>query len=71
MQLHTVYEAYSESKYRFVVKKKSSDVSYKILLSSDSTYFKLFCHIFAAIIEALIEAVHKLLYNLLIESGRR
>jgi len=46
------YEAYSESKYRFAVKKKSSKVSYKILLLSDSTFFKLFFHIFAAIIEA-------------------
>jgi len=47
------YEAYSESKYRFAVK-KSSKVSYKILLLSDSTFFKLFSHIFAAIIEAQI-----------------
>ena len=36
------YEAYSDSKYRFAVKKKSSKVSYKILLLSDSTFFKLF-----------------------------
>jgi hypothetical protein len=34
------YEAYSESKYRFAVK-KSSKVSYKILLLSDCTFFKL------------------------------
>jgi len=39
------YEAYSESKYRFAVKKKSSKVSYKILLLSDSTFFKPFPHI--------------------------
>ena len=50
-----MYEAYSESKYRFAVK-KTSKVSYKILLLSDSTFFKLFFHIFAAIIEALILA---------------
>jgi len=48
------YEAYSESKQRFAVKKKSSKVSYKILLLSDSTFLKLFFHIFAAITEALI-----------------
>ena len=53
-----LYEAYSESKYRFAVK-KSSKVSYKILLLSDSTFFKLFFHIFAAITEALIEAGHR------------
>ena len=47
------YEAYSESKFRPAVKKKSSKVSYKILLLSDSTFFKLFSHIFVAIIEAL------------------
>ena len=35
------YEAYSESKYRFAVK-KSSKVSYKILFLSDSTFFILF-----------------------------
>ena len=61
------YEAYSESKYRFAVKKKSSTVSYKILLLPDSTFFKLFFHIFAAIIEALIVAGNKFLYTLLIE----
>jgi hypothetical protein len=38
------YEAYSESKYRFAVKKKLS----KVLLLSDSTFFKLFFHVFAA-----------------------
>ena len=54
----TMYEAYSESKYCFAVK-KSSKVSYKILLLSDSTFFKLFFHIFAAIIEALTVAGHK------------
>jgi len=48
-----MYEDYSESKYGFAVK-KSSKVTYKILLLSDSTFFKLFIHIFAAIIEALI-----------------
>jgi hypothetical protein len=64
-----MYEAYSESKYRFVVK-KSSKVSFKIVLLSDSAFFKLFSHIFAAIIEALIVARHKFLYTLLIESGR-
>jgi len=63
------YEAYSESKHRFAVK-KSSKVSYKILLLWDSTFFKLFSHIFAAIIEALIVAGHKFLYTLLIECGR-
>ena len=36
-----MYEAYSESKYRFAVN-KSNNVSYKILLLSDSTFFKLF-----------------------------
>ena len=60
------YEAYSESKYRFAVK-KSSKVSYKILLLSDSTFFIQFFHIFAAIIEALIVVGHKFLYTLLIE----
>jgi len=63
------YEDYSESKYRFAVK-NSIKVSYKILLSSDSTFFKLFFHIFAAIIEALILAGHKFLYTLLIECDR-
>jgi len=38
---YVIYEAYAESKYRFAVK-KSSKVSYKILLLSDSTFFKLF-----------------------------
>jgi len=33
------YEAYSESKYRFAVKKQASKVSYKILLLSDFTFF--------------------------------
>jgi len=65
-----MYEAYSESKYRFAVKKISSKVSYKILLLTDSTFFKLFLHIFAAIIEALIVAGLKFLYNVLIECGR-
>jgi len=64
-----LYEAYSESKYRFAVK-KSSKVSYKILLLSDSTFFEPFFHIFAAIVEALIVAGHKFLYTLLIECGR-
>ena len=66
----TLYEAYSDSKYRFAVKKKWSKFSYKILLLSDSTFFKLFFHVFAAIIEALIVAGHKFLYTLLIECGR-
>jgi len=64
-----MYEAYSEIKYRFAVK-RTSKVSYKILLLSDSTFFKLFFHIFAAIIETLIVAGHKFLYTLLIEYGR-
>jgi len=63
------YEAYSESKYRFAVK-KSSKVSFKILLLSGFTFFKLFFHIFAAIIEALTLAGHKFLYTVLIECGR-
>jgi len=50
--------------------KKSSKVSYKILLLSDSAFFKLFFHIFAAINEVLIVAGHKFLYTLLIECGR-
>jgi len=50
--------------------KKSSKVSFKILLLSDSTFFKLFFYIFAAIIEALIVAGQKVLYTLLIECGR-
>jgi len=37
-----MYEAYSDSKFRMAVNKKSSKVSYKILLLSDSTFFKLF-----------------------------
>ena len=52
------YEAYSESKYRFAVK-NSTKLSYNILLLSDSTFFKIFFHVFAAIIEALIVAGHK------------
>ena len=64
-----MYEAYSESKYRSAVK-KSNKVSYKILLLSDSTFFKLFFHLFAAIIEALIVVGHKFVYTLLIECGR-
>ena len=63
-----MYEVYSESKYRFAVKKLSK-VSYKMLLLSDSTFFKLFFHIFVAIIEALNVAGHKFLYALLIECG--
>ena len=54
----------------FRCKKISSKVSYKILLLSDSTFFKLFFHIFAAIIEALIVAGQTFLYTLLIECGR-
>ena len=34
------------------LQKKSSKVSYNILLLSDATFFKLFFHIFAAIIES-------------------
>jgi len=64
-----LYEAYSESKYRFAVKKPSK-VSYNILLLSDSTFFRLFFHIFATINEALIVAGHKFLYTLHIECGR-
>ena len=69
-KLLNYYKAYSESKYRFAVKKKSSKVSYKILFLSDSTFFTLFFHIFAFIIEALIVAGHKFLYILLIECSR-
>jgi len=65
-----MYDAYSDRKYRFAVKNQSSKISYKILLSSDSTFFKLFFHIFTAIIQALIVAGHKFLYTLLIECGR-
>jgi len=65
----SIYEAYSESKYRVTVK-KSIKVSYKVLLLPDSTFFKLFFHIFSAIIEALIVAGHKFLHSLLIECGR-
>jgi hypothetical protein len=57
----SIYEAYSESKYSFAVK-ISIKVSYKILLLSNSTFFKLFFHIFAAIIDAHIVAGHKFLY---------
>jgi len=60
----TNYDAYSEIKYRFAVK-NSIKVSYKILFLSDSTFFKLFFHIFAAIIQALIVAGHMFLYTLL------
>ena len=67
--ISNMYEAYSDSKYRFVVK-ISSKVSYKIFLLSDFIFFKLFFHIFAAIIEALIVAGHKFLYPLLTECGR-
>ena len=67
--INPFYEAYSDNKYCFAVK-KSSKISYKILLSSDSTFFKLFFHIFAAVIEALIVAGHKFLYALLIEGVR-
>jgi len=67
--INVMYEAYSGSKYHFAVKKKSSKVSYKILLLSDSTFFRIFFHIFAAVIEALIVAGHKFSYTLLIECG--
>jgi len=46
------YDAYSDSKYGFPVK-KSIKFSYKFLLLSDSTFFKLL-NIFAAIIEAQV-----------------
>jgi hypothetical protein len=65
-----LYEAYSESKYRFAVKRKSSKVLYKILLLSESTFFKLFFHIFDANIEALFVVGHNFLYTPLIECGR-
>jgi len=65
-----MYKAYSDSKYRFAVKKYQVRFRIKILLLSDSTFFKLFFHIFASIIEALIVAGHKFLYTLLIEYGR-
>jgi len=64
-----MYDAHSDSKYSFAVRNPSK-VWYKVLLLSDSTFFKLFFHIFAAIIEVLIVAVHKFLYTLLIECGR-
>ena len=64
-----LYEAYSESKYRFAVK-QSSKVSYKVLLLSDSAFFKLFFYTFAVIFEALIVVEHMFLYTLLIECGR-
>ena len=63
------YEAYSDSKYRFAVK-KSIKVSYKFLLLSDSTFFKLFFHLLTVIIEALILAGHKFLCTVLTECGR-
>jgi len=56
-------------KVPFHCKKQSSKVLYKILLLSDSTFFKLIFHIFAAIIEALIVVGHKFLYTLLIKCG--
>jgi len=65
-----LYEAYSDSKYRFAVKKQSSKISYKILLLSDTTFFKLFFYISATIIEVPIVAEHKFLSTLLIECGR-
>jgi len=43
--MYLIYEGYSKSKYCFAIKKISSEVSYKIL-SSDSTFFKLFFHVF-------------------------
>ena len=64
-----MYEVYSESKNRFAVK-TSSKVSYKFFFLTNSTFFKLFFHIFAVIIEALIVARHVFLYTLLIECGR-
>jgi len=70
LNIYKKHEAYSDSKYRFAVKKNRLRFRKKILLLSDSTFFKLFIHIFAAIIEALIVAGHKLLYTLLIECGR-
>jgi hypothetical protein len=64
------YKAYSESKNPFAVKRNRVRFRKKMLLLSDSTFFKLFFHIFAAIIEALIVAGHKFLYTLHIECGR-
>jgi len=46
------YEAYSESKYRFAVKKLSK-VSYKILLLSDSTFFSYFSTYFPPLLRHL------------------
>ena len=63
-----MYEAYLESKYRFAVQ-KSIKVSNKILLLSNSAFFKQFFHIFAAFIEALIVTGYKFLCTLLIECG--
>jgi len=63
-----MYEAYSQLSTVSLL--KTSKLSYKILLISDSTFFKLFSHIFVAIIEELTLAGHKFLYTLLIECGR-
>jgi len=54
----------------FCCKKKSSKVSYKIFLLSDSTFFILFFHVFATIIEAIIVVGHTFLCTLLIECSR-
>ena len=64
-----ICDAYSESKYRFGFI-KSNKLPHKPFLLLDSTFFKLFFHIFAAIIKALNLARHKNVYTLLIECGR-
>jgi len=66
--LTPLYEAYSERKYRFAVKKNRA--RFRIKFYSDSTSFKLFSRVFVAIIEALTVAEHKFLYILLIDCGR-
>jgi hypothetical protein len=67
---HYKYEAYSESKYRFAVKKKNRvrfrTKFYCYQIPHSSNYF---FNIFAAIIEALIVAGHKFLCTLLIKGG--
>jgi len=61
-----LYEAYSESKYRFAVKNRLRTKFYCYQILHSSNYFSN-----AAIIEALIVAGHTFLYTLLIECGRR
>jgi len=53
------YEAYSESKYRFAVK-KSSKVSYKILLLSDSTFFELSWGIYRSGAQVFLYSPHRM-----------